>query len=41
MKRIIIDLIFILSLIGAVYLGGYTMYQINTIDYKTIIGGSK
>jgi hypothetical protein len=41
MKQRIIDLIFILSLIGTVYFGGYVMYQINTVDYKAVIGGSK
>jgi hypothetical protein len=41
MKQRIETTLFILSLIGALYLGGYTMYQINTIDYKAVIGGSK
>jgi hypothetical protein len=39
MRQRIIDLVFILSLIGTIVAGGYVMYQINTTDFKGIITG--
>ena len=39
MRQRIIDLLFIVSLIGTLYFGAYTMYQINTVNYYNIIKG--
>lgn len=38
MKRINLELlVMLILLIGTLYIGAYTMYQINTTDFKGII----
>ena len=39
MRLKIEEIILILFLFGTLYVGGYTLYQINTTDFKSIIMG--